>query len=95
MFPVVIFLAAQAFDFFSFLAMIGRHGLAAEINPFVHRLATEYGLLGVTTGKIAATIVAVSTAAILARTRPRLALTVVSFGIAAGLLGGFSNLASM
>ena len=82
---------AHAFDYFSFLVMTVRHGLAAELNPIVVQLAHEVGFLGLAIAKIATVVFACAAVWIVARTRRRFAIAVLVPGVAAGVLGGFSN----
>lgn len=93
--PIVPALAALAlahsFDYFSFLVMLARHGLAAELNPIVVLLAQEVGIAGLTVAKVATVVFACAALVIVARTRRRFALAVLVPGVVAGLVGGFSN----
>ena len=86
---------AHLFDYASFLLMIDRHGLAAEANPIVVRLAEESGLPGLTLAKVVTVAFAALLMFVIAPRRRRLAIGLLTFGIAAGLLGGFSNIASL
>jgi hypothetical protein len=93
--PAILVLSlAHAFDYVSFLFMTARHGLEAELNPIVVLLAQNVGLPGLTVAKIAAVVIGASAIAIVARRRPRLAVTVMILGSAAGLVGGLSNVAT-
>jgi hypothetical protein len=95
--PLIAFAAlaaAHLFDFVSFIVMTGRHGIAAELNPIVVALAEGYGLPGLTVAKIAAVLLLGSVFLVLAPQRRRLASSVMLIGIAAGVLGGISNLAT-
>jgi hypothetical protein len=93
--PVVALAAAQLFDFFSFLAMIGHHGLDAELNPLVVHVAQAFDLRALAIMKLAVIGYVAATVAILARSRPRAARGVLAIGIVAGLVGGVSNIASI
>ena len=86
---------SHLFDLVSFLVMTGRHGLSAEANPVVVRLAEQLGLPGLTLAKVVAVVLGASVFVILAPKRRRLAMTVLVFGVVAGLVGGVSNLASL
>jgi hypothetical protein len=92
---VALLAAAHLFDYVSFLAMTSRHGLAAELNPIVVRLAQDYGLAGLTLAKVGSVAFLALVAVVVARSRPRAAVALVLIGIAAGLIGGISNLASI
>jgi hypothetical protein len=86
---------AQLFDYASFLLMIDRHGLAAEANPIVVHLAEEVGLPGLTLAKVLIVGFTALLMVALAPRRRRLAMGLLMFGVAAGLVGGFSNLATI
>ena len=86
---------AQLFDYASFLLMIDRHGLAAEANPIVVHLAEEAGLPGLTIAKVLIVGFTALLMVALAPRRRRLAMGLLMFGVAAGLVGGFSNLATI
>jgi hypothetical protein len=86
---------AHAFDYITFLVMVAHHGLAAEVNPIVQRLAEEYGLPGLTIAKSAAVVFLGSSALLLAPRRRRFAMGLVLIGITLGLVGGISNVASI
>lgn len=89
-------IAAHLFDLVSFMVMTERHGLAAEANPVVVLLAQEIGLAGLTVAKIASVLIGGSVFVMLAHGRRRkLAMAVVLFGVAAGLVGGLTNVATI
>ena len=92
--PVALLLLATAhfLDYTTFLVMVGRHGLEAELNPLVVFLFERTGLFGVTLAKLAGVLFAAAVAAIIMRRRRTLAGVVLGFGIGGGLLGAFSNL---
>jgi len=85
---------AHLFDFTTFLVLIGRHGLAAEANPIVVRIAQTAGIPGLTIAKLATVVFAGALMLYIAPRHPKLALSLLIFGVAAGLLGGLSNVAS-
>jgi hypothetical protein len=85
---------AHFFDYASFLILISRHGLAAEANPIVVRIAQTAGIPGITIAKLATVAFAALLMVVIAPRRKRLAYGLLVFGVAAGLLGGFSNVAS-
>jgi hypothetical protein len=85
---------AHVFDWASFLVMIARHGLGAEANPIVVTLFEETGVPGVTLAKLATVAFAGLLAVLLAPKRRRMAMVLLTFGVAAGLIGGFSNVAT-
>jgi hypothetical protein len=74
---------------------MARHGLAAEANPVVVLLAQELGLPGLTLAKVVAVGFALLVMFLVARHNRALAGGVLVIGVAAGLVGGFSNVASL
>lgn len=86
---------AQLFDYVSFLVMIDRHGLAAELNPIVVTLHDNVGLFGLTIAKAAAVVFLASSATLLMPRRPTIAFGVLVVGIALGLMGGISNVLTL
>jgi len=86
---------AHAFDWASFVVMVDKHGLAAEANPIVVELAEQAGLPGLTLAKIATVAFAAILMTLIAPRRRRLAIGLLTFGVAAGLLGGLSNIATL
>jgi len=86
---------AHLFDLVSFMVMIGRHGMGAEANPIIVRIEEQLGMPGLTVAKLLAVILAAAVFFVLAPKNRRLAMTVLLFGIGAGLVGGISNLASI
>jgi hypothetical protein len=86
---------AHLFDFGTFLVMTSRHGMAAEFNPIVIAVAQDFGLPGLTLAKVASVLFLSLTVVLLARThRRRSASVLLMVGIAAGIFGGLSNIAS-
>jgi len=92
---LVLLVFAQLFDLVSFLVMMSLHGLEAEANPIVVLLAHEIGFRGLTVLKLAVIVFAGSVYILLMRHRPRLALAVILSGIAAGMVGGATNVATI
>jgi hypothetical protein len=88
-------IAAHLFDFASFVLMTARHGLEAEINPVVVALAEGHGIVGLTLAKFVSVVLVGTTVAIIAPKRRRLAMAVLVVGIAAGVVGGISNIATL
>lgn len=86
---------AQFFDWASFLIMIARHGLGAEANPIVVTIVEEAGVTGVTLAKVATVAFAALLAVLLAPQRRRMAMVLLTFGVAAGMVGGISNIATL
>jgi hypothetical protein len=86
---------AHAFDWASFVVMVDKHGMAAEANPIVVGLAELAGLPGLTLAKIATVAFAAILMTLIAPRRRRLAMALLMFGVAAGLVGGLSNIATI
>jgi hypothetical protein len=87
--------AAHLFDYVTFIVMTSRHGLAAEINPVVIKVAQDYGLPGLTLAKAATVIFLSISVILLARQHRRgTASVLLIIGIAAGIFGGLTNIAS-
>jgi len=86
---------AHFFDYASFIVLVGRHGLAAEANPIVVHIAQAAGLPGLTLAKVATVLFAASLMVLIAPRRKRLAMGLLMFGVAAGMVGGISNVASL
>jgi hypothetical protein len=90
-----LLIIANAADYLTFVSMVARHGLRAELNPIVVTLAREHGLLLLTLAKVSAVLLLAATFLIVARTRPRVAGTMLAVGIAIGGLGALSNIATL
>lgn len=90
-----VLLIAHLFDWASFVVMTSLHGLEAEANPIVVFLAQEVGLPGLTVVKLAVVVFGGAVFAVLAPQRRRLATALIIYGIAAGLVGGVSNVATI
>jgi hypothetical protein len=87
---------AHLFDFGTFLVMTGRHGLKAEFNPLVVWMYGDFGLPGLTLAKVGSVVFLAVTAVLLYRIRrSRLATSLLTIGVIAGVVGGFSNIASL
>lgn len=85
---------AQLFDYGTFVLLVQRHGLAAEANPIVVHIAQTAGLLGLTVAKVGTVVFALALVLLILPRRPKLAMVLLAFGVAAGLVGGISNVAS-
>ncbi len=90
-----VLVGAQFFDYASFVVMVARHGLEAELNPIVVAIAEASGLPGVTLLKVAGVVLVAAVVALIARKSRRLGMAVLSIGVAAGMLGGLSNVATI
>jgi hypothetical protein len=82
---------AQLFDYISFMVMIDRHGLAAELNPIVVHLAENVGLVGLTLVKVGAVTFLGLAVLLLMPRRPHVAAVVLAVGVVLGVVGGVSN----
>ena len=97
---VVTLTVAQLLDLGTFIRMIDRHGIAAEANPFVLHLVDEFGLAFVTVAKITALSLVVAVTVVLTEApdrqgHPRLARLVVAVAVIAGIIGGWTNAATL
>lgn len=90
-----LLIAAHVADYTTFVVMVARNGLDSELNPLVARIAEEYGLALLTMAKFATVLLVAAVFLILARTRPRVATAVLSFGVLVGTVGALSNIASI
>ena len=92
---IALLIIAHIADYATFLAMVARHGLGAELNPLVTTLAEDWGLELLTLAKFATVLLVATVFLIVGRERPRLAGSVLSFGVLVGFVGAFSNIATM
>jgi hypothetical protein len=90
-----LLVAAHVFDYVTFLVMTGRHGLNAELNPIVVALADSVGLPGLTVAKVASVVLLASVVTVLMPHRRKWATMILAIGIAVGIVGGISNIASL
>ena len=90
-----LLILAHIADYTTFVIMVAIHGLDAEANPLVAHLHEDWGMALLTVAKFATVLFVASTFLIVGRTRPRLASTVLAFGIFIGGLGAFSNIATI
>jgi hypothetical protein len=86
---------AQLFDYVSFMVMIERHGLAAELNPIVVYLHENVGMFGLTLVKGFAVVFLAFTATLLMPRRTNVAFGVLLVGIILGIVGGVSNVMTL
>jgi hypothetical protein len=82
---------AQAGDLLTFLRMVSTVGIAAELNPLVARGADTLGFFPLVAAKAALVVLVGAVFTIVARSHRRMAATVATTGMLAGLLGAFSN----
>lgn len=90
-----LLILAHIADYSTFIVMVARHGLNAEANPLVATLHAEWGLALLTVAKFATVLFVAATFLIVVRTRPRLGVMVLAFGIFIGGLGAISNIATI
>jgi hypothetical protein len=97
---IVTLAVVQFFDFGTFVTMTSRYGPAAEANPLVASLFIDYGLPILLVAKVAVVVLAASVVVVLAQSRRRrpagvLRGVVLATGLAAGMVGGMSNAATL
>ena len=96
-FRLATLLAAQLFDFGTFTLMIGRHGIAAEINPIVAQGFDLFGMPVLIVAKVALVVMLASIVVLLTRDGPSrravpgLAAFVTIAAVLGGMIGGISN----
>ncbi len=97
-FRLAALFAAQFFDLGTFTGMVDRRGISAELNPIVAQGFDAFGLPLVVFAKLALVVLVGSTVVLLAtegprhRANPGLATLVTLAAVAAGFIGGLSNL---
>jgi hypothetical protein len=92
--------AAQLFDFATFYTMVGVKGASAEANPLIHGLFISYGTPAVLVAKVfLITVIVCLGVAASVRGRQGTWAAVggvpLALGIAAGLIGGITNTATL
>jgi len=91
---IVVLALAHFFDYATFLMLMMRHGIDAEANPVVIKIAKSTGIEGLTVAKLMTVILAASLTLVIWPRYPKLAMALLVFGVAAGLAGALSNVAS-
>jgi hypothetical protein len=100
-FRLAAIVAAQLFDFATFMIMVKLHGIGAELNPLVQNGFEMGGFRGLFLFKLALIVLVSSIIVILGRDAPprtigaRLAAAVTVMAVTAGVFGGFSNAITM
>ena len=99
-FRLAALFAAQFFDLGTFSLMVGRHGVAAEVNPIVAQGFADWGMVLVVVAKLALVLLVGSIVVLLARNPTRrvslsVAAVVTVAAVVAGFTGGVSNLATL
>ena len=89
---ILLLIVAHMADYVTFMVMVVRHGLGAELNPLVATLTEEHGLLLLTITKLCTVLLVASTFLVVGRTRPKIAAGVLAFGVFVGSFGAFSNI---
>jgi hypothetical protein len=98
---VVTLTVAQLLDLGTFIRMMDRHGAAAEANPLVSHLMSQHGIEFVAVTKIVALALVVAVTVVLAQAppdrpgHPRLARLVVAVAVVVGIVGGWTNAATL
>ena len=92
---IALLILAHIADYTTFVIMVARHGLGSEANPLVAAIHEDWGLALLTVAKFATVLFVAATFLIVGKTRPRLATSVLAFGIFIGGLGAFSNIATI
>ena len=87
-----LLILAHVADYATFMVMVARHGLGAELNPLVVLILEDWGLVLLTITKLLTVLLVASVFLVVARERPRLAGGVLAFGVFVGVFGAFSNL---
>lgn len=96
-FRLIAILAAQLFDFSTFVVMVQRHGIRAELNPLVVSSFHASGLLGLLAAKLVLVAFVGGVIILLGRqTSPihvpsRLATFITVLAVLAGVFGGWTN----
>jgi len=88
---LLLLVGAQFLDWVTFVLMIARQGLEAELNPLIVTLFDRLGIWGVTLAKTSGVLLVLCAAIIVFRSHRRLAGVVLGLGIAAGFIGAVSN----
>jgi hypothetical protein len=86
---------AQAADLLTFIRMMLTIGAHAEANPLVRTAFGAVGVEGVIVLKTALVAFVVATFAFVYRYHPRVAATVATVGMIAGLIGAVSNVLTL
>jgi len=92
---IALLIIAHIADYATFLLMVARHGLGAELNPLVATILEDWGLELLTLAKFATVLLVAAVFLVIGRERPRLAGSVLAFGVLVGFVGAFSNIATI
>jgi len=86
---------APAGDLVTFIRMVSIAGLGTELNPLVARGADTLGFVPLIAAKAALVLLVGAVFTIVARSHRRIAATVATAGMMAGLLGAYSNVLAL
>ena len=86
-----LLILAHVADYATFLVMVARDGLGAELNPIVATIHDDWGLALLTVAKFATVLLVAAVFLLVGKERPRVAGAVLAFGVFIGALGAFSN----
>ncbi|SRR5258706_2643537 len=96
---VITMTFAQILDLGTFVTMVRRVGIDAELNPVVTGLITGYGLPMAAIAKVTLTALVIAISLILAQRPSRVdrlaSVTVLAAAIVAGIVGGATNVLTM
>jgi hypothetical protein len=96
---VITMTGAQLLDLGTFVTMVRRVGLDAELNPVVASLIGDYGLPMAAIAKVALMALVVAIALVLSRSTARVdriaSVAVLGAAIVAGIVGGATNVIAM
>jgi len=92
---LLVLTLAQFFDWATFQILVLRHGSDAEANPIVRHIFDATGIQGLTLAKVATVEFVAVMIVLIGHSHRRLAYGLFLFGIAAGVVGGLSNIATL
>jgi hypothetical protein len=92
---LLVLALAQFFDWATFQILVLRHGSTAEANPIVRHIFDATGIQGLTLAKVATVEFVAVMIVLIGHRHRRLAYGLFLFGIAAGIVGGLSNIATL
>jgi hypothetical protein len=92
---ITVLALAHVLDYTTFVILVARHTLAAEANPIVRNIYESTGIGGLTIAKFFTVVLAASMTVVIWPRYPKLAALLLTFGVAAGLFGALTNVASL
>lgn len=90
-----VLILAHIADYTTFMVMVTRQGLGAELNPLVATIFEDWGLPLLTVAKFATVLLVAAVFLVVGRERPKLATGVLAVGVFIGALGTLSNLVTI